>query len=691
MSTVTHMTRSDWLAQVEACGGDMTQNQLIDLVYKDGPNAIWNDMVTQNHAVFDGADSYFRGMFPTVQWNDWQGIREIGTIYHNAYVPFDMGVWRRSMQICSPGDANECHTDYCQIPEGGISHLPEMEMYRTGVMTKPYCIANIRTSRQALQLAEKLVNERFAYDEMLINSFYTMAAIRMIGNKWVLSYTLDSTGQPVPTVNNNPYNALQGYSYNYMEPLYPQPPDLDMVLPMDLRFLDQFGRALTNSRNPNFISTGPRGEPIFQLWYPEDWYRTEILDLPEYKELMKYTMPVEMLPGYTNAPNGATKEVIGNFVFKQMASLPRFAESSTGGLTVIQDMVEVPVDSGNRALYNYRQRDNAPFGMACAMGKNIGNIVTRPVITTGVEGRPIMPIGGPLTGNDSWIYRNDYDKVCNPDLNMPYFKKRVELGFKQTNPDAGWGFIFRFKNFRIRPTNICDLRPKLVIDPVDSNCAILEIGCNPKNVPTMAGNNIITNDNIRTIQCQGKLCAGSTTIYRLEFTRQNSDSIAVNQNPLPCGCGDHVDVLINDENGAFVAKIDGTLIDFARPNLSIGPTWLVELASSLSDGQCIHGVVCVANNNDTANVVECQDDTDDSSLSNTKLRLTLDSLLDVAVGDAVHVKWYTLPGGTGSLLGSLPATVSIVNYDDYIYTLTSTQPITCNPYTNAQSIIVVKN
>lgn len=593
------------------------------------------------------------------------------------------------MQICSPGDASECQTDFCEIPEGGISHLPPLEMYRTGVKTKPYCIANIRTSRQALQLAEKLVNERFAYDEMMASSFYTMAAIRMIGHKWVLSYTLDANGNPVPTVNNNPYNALQGYSYSYMDTLFPQPPDLDKVLPLDLRFLDQFGRALTNSGNPNYLTTGPRGEPIFQLWYPEDWYRTEILDLPEYKELMKYTMKVNMLPGYTNAPNGMESEIIGNFVFRQMQQLPRFAESTKGGLTVIQDLVEVPVDAGNRALYNYRQRDNAPFGMAVALGKGIGNILTRPTLTTGVEGRPILPIGQSLTGADSWIYRNPYDKVCNPQENMPWFEKRVEIGFKQTNPDAGWGFIFRMKNFRVRPTNICDLRPKLVIAPVESSCTILQIGCNPKNVAPMAENQIIKQDETRTILCNGKIC-GSTTIYALEFTGENIDALAVNQNPLPCGCGDHVQVLVNDENGAPVSTQDGTLIHFQRPNLSIGATWLVQITTPLNAGECIHAVVCVPNNNTTVLVSECEDSTIDPDLTNTKLRLTTTTLLDAAVGDTVHVKWWAGEGGTGSLLGSLPATISIKDDDTYTVTVTSTQPITCAPYDASNSMTIVK-
>jgi hypothetical protein len=687
MATVTHMTRDEWIAQLEACGNTMSQSDIIDLVYKDGPNAIYQEMVTQKHMEMDGADTYFRAMFPTVQWNDWQGIREIGTIYHNAYVPFDMGIFQRSMQICSPSDASECTFNYCEIPGGGISHLLEMEMYKTAVRTRPYCIANIRSSRQALQLAERLVNERFAYDEMMIRAFYTMAAIRMTGHKWVLSYELDSNGLPVPTANSNPYNALQGYTYSYMEPLFPQPPDLDKVLPLDLRLLDQYGRVLSNSNDPTYISTGPRGEHIFQVWYSEDWWRSEILDLPEYKELMKYTMPVSLLPGYTNAPVGTQTEVIGNFVFKQMSHLPRFAESTEGGLTVIQDMVEVPVDAGNRALYNYRQRDNAPFGMAMLVGKGMGNIVTRPILTTGVEGRPIQPIGGSLTGADSWIYWNEYDKECNPEKNMPYFKKHVEIGLKQTNPDAGKAMIFRFKNFRVRPTNICDLRPKMVIAPVSSNCAILEIGCNPLNQPTMAGNQIIKQDNTRTILCSAKLCAGSTNIYRLEFTRENPDSIAVNQNPLPCGCGDHVDVLINDEDGNFVSKIDGTLIDFSRPTLERGPIWLVELASGLSDGQCVHGVVCVVNNNTTVNVVACEDHTDDPDLANTKLRVTSDTLWDVAVGDTVHVKWYD---EDNTQLGSLPATVSIVDYDTFTYTLTSTQSITCSVYDTSVLMKLVK-
>ncbi len=123
-----HLTKEEWLQQVDDCGGNISQDQLLNLVFKDGPNALWSSVVNEMHVQLDGLYSYLTGLFPTRVWNDWQGVAEMGDIYHATYVPFDLSVFHRSMQICDPASLNECHTDYCEIERGGISHLPPLEM-----------------------------------------------------------------------------------------------------------------------------------------------------------------------------------------------------------------------------------------------------------------------------------------------------------------------------------------------------------------------------------------------------------------------------------------------------------------------------------------------------------------------------------------------------------------------------------
>ena len=656
-----HLTSTEWQEQLDACGGDMSQDQLIELVFKDGPNALFSETVEQMKLLNqDSMYNYLTGLFPTQVWNDWSGVTEIGSVYHAAYIPFDMGIFQRSMEICSPGSQNECHTDYCEIPQGGISAIPELEMYKTGFKTRPMCIANIRTSRKAKQIAEMIVKERYSVDDQVMNIFYTMALIRMTGHKWVLEYENNGT-QIVPVTNTNPYNVLQGFRYSYMNPLYPQVGNVNNIMPMDLSFLDSFGAALADSRNPNFLTRGPRGEPIFELWYPEDWYKKEVLDNPEYIERMKYTMKVPMINGSVKEPTDSI--IIGNFKLRTVPALPRFAESSQGGLAVVQPQVDVAVDSGNRSIYDVREYRNAPFFMIQAVGKGAGQILSRPAISTGIEGMPIMPI----TGNGDWVYRNDYDKECNEDLNKPHFRKRYEMGFRMKNPDASWGMIGRAKLLRLKAPNTCDLQPVFTITPRTNDCSILTIGCNPNN--TRMDNNILNSSNIRKVKCSAKFCGDSTNLYyTLKIRKENQDSIAPNQSPLgSCICGSTIQVFISDEDGVSEKQSAATIQEIYRPNM-VNPDWtaVVKLASALSAGECISSIGCPDETPTYGVVITCADHTNDDTIPVNAIKVVLESSLNCGVGDDVLISFYDENGviistaSAGTIASFNPETLTYV-------------------------------
>lgn len=632
------MTKADWLEALEACGDDLSRDELINVVFADGPNALWSETVEEMKLQYDSIYNYLSGLFPMREWKDWQGVTELGRQYHAAYIPFDMSIFQRSMQICSPDSMNECHTDYCTIPEGGISAIPELEMYKTGFKTARMCIANIRTSAQAKQIAEKIINERFAVDEQVMNIFYTLALIRMTGHKWVLEYTKDGD-DVAPVENSNPRNALQGFRYHYMNPLYPTVGNIENIMPMDLSFLEYFGGALADSRNQNYISTGPRGEPIYELWYPTDWWKQEVLDNKEYIERNKYLMKLPLINGSVREPKD--REIIGNFAMRTVAGLPRFAESTKGGLTVVQPQTPVEVDKGVQHVFDFREYRNAPFLMIQAIGKGAGEILSRPAINVGIEGRPIMPI----TGKGDWVYRNDYDPDCNEDLNMPHFRKRYEMGFRMKNPDASWGFIARAKKIRLRAPSTCDLQPVFKVIPKESDCSILTIGCNPLNdrVP----NNIISESNVRRVKCSSKFCGDSSNLYyQLSVRKENQDSIAPNQSPLgSCVCGDTVQVHIADDDGDVTKVRSATLQEIFRPNM-VNPNWVavVKLASSLSAGECITHIGCPDATPTYGIVQTCADHTDDDSIPANAIKVVLDSTLNCNVGASVNVGFYDADG-----------------------------------------------
>lgn len=627
-----HMTKSEWLSALNECGGDMSRDDIINLIYKDSPNAMFSSIVREKHVNGRGLGfyNYFSSFFPHRLWKDWSGATELGKVYHAAHIPFDLSIFQRSMQACSPGDANECHTDYCEIPQGGISNIPELEMYKAGFKTRPMCIANIRTSQEAKSLAKFIIDERFRIDEHVMHDFYVMAVIRMTGHKWLLEYEKDVNGNIIPIQNNNPYNMMQQYRYSYMEPLFPAPANVNNIMPMGLDVLEYFARGLVNSKNPNSVARGPRGEPIFELWAPDDWYKTEVLDNPEYIERNKYYMKSELIRGYTN--EGGEREILGNFHIRNMPDLPRFAESNAGGLTVVQSMREVSVDSGNRTIHNFAEWDNAPILMMIAPSPDMGEILTRPSIDTGIEGKPIMPI----TGDGRWQYRNDYDKDCNEDLNMPHFRCRYEMGFRMKNPDAAWSFLYRARKFRLRPVNTCDLRPIIRVNSGGADCSILTIGCNPTN--DRVSNNITRPNTARKILC-GSVSCGRDTLWKVSFEKENQDSIAVNQSPIgSCGCGDIVSVFVRDEDGVFTEEVEAQIVEILRPTVT-SPNWgaLIELNAPLAVGECIGAVACTEELESPAIAIDIRDGSSDDSIPNNQVRMILSSPIQCDVGDSVDI------------------------------------------------------
>lgn len=652
------MTKAEFLAQLDSCGGDLSQHQVIDYLYSKNPNAMYSDLaLALGQYRKTSAASYFSSRFPKEVMKDWSGVKEMGQVYHNAHIPFDLGVFQRSMQVCNAASLNECDTTYCEIPEGGISSLPEMEMWKTGLKTRRMCIANIRTSAQAKKLAQFLINERFQADENVINMFYVMAAIRMLGHKWVLEYD-PTTNQPI--VSNNPYNMIRGYRYSYMDPLFPQVGNIQNIAGLDMHFLDSFGRGLARSQNPNSIATGSRGEPIFELWVGDDWYRQEVLDNAEWVDKMKSWVDNSILPGYTNM--SGRSELVGNFKIKDVPALPRFAESTNGGFAIVQETVEVEIEQGTRSLHNYREFDNAPFQMALILGNNIGKIITRPALTVGIEGKPIHPIAG----DGPWEYRNDYDKECNEDLNKPHFRKRYEMGFRLENPDAGQGIIYRAKKFRTRPIDTCNLREVIQITPTNTACNIVQIGCVPTETHP---NHFFRESSARKVMCSSAAC-GDNTIQKITVRREHWDSIAPSENPFTgCRCGDGIKLIISDAEGVEDSVIDGTIVEFFPANvIKTDPVYWVKTVAAIATGKCVTAVVCDDATPNLGVASSCMPllDAEGAEVANS-IVVALDSILDNAdVGDTVLVKYYN---AANTLLGTIEAEITAANHTLFRYTL----------------------
>ncbi len=207
---------------------------------------------------------------------------------------------------------------------------------------------------------------------------------------------------------------------------------------------------------------------------------------------------------------------------------------------------------------------------------------------------------------------------------------------------------------------------------MESDCQILTIGC--KTLNDKQSNNIIEEDNTRSILCNSAMC-GSDTIYRLLFDRAAVDAITPDQNPLyPCVCEDEVSVVISDADGVEVRTQSATLIEYVRPNMvNVGPIWFVDLGSGneLGEGECITGVICQDDTIHAGNVVSCVDDETDPELASNKIRVILDSALEGAdAGDAVTITYYDVDGNS---LGTVSGTISLVDADLFKYEITSAE------------------
>lgn len=646
------------------------EGQVKDLVAKTYTPHKFNEAVAEKHAVACGAYDYFSKFYPTRIWEDGQGQDEFDEVYYAPEIGYDFSRFIRTAQICDPATADECNTNYEQLPEGGRGALPPMEFYKWGVETPRQCIANVRHVRHFRQWSKRLLEGWYKTDQQIANMFFMFATIRMAGHKIVTQG--EDTGNgifPVGSADNK--NPFGNFLYNYQEPMFPSINDADTIVPLEFQYLEKVARFWAHTEQGNEIGTSVRGEKVYEFWYPDDWYNQYVLQNPEYFEAIKHTMPKNLLAGYKLMnDNESEKEVLGNWSMKVMPCLPRFTESTEGGLIPIDNFVNENVEVGQRAVFD-QQFLNAPFLMAIMPSPKAGEILYRPDLTTSLEGWPIMPI----LGRGGWTIRNDYDKDCNRDLNMPFAQRRYEIGFKMKDPDASMAVIFRNTVYRVQAANQCDWAPIVKKAPVAHDDFGIACGTNQRRAPQ----NVTATglDEAVYIECDAHACgSGDGTLHRLKFTRK-----VENPNYLPfetCGCGDTISLVIVDGDGVN-RSVDGVITETTASwgNWPDSMIW-VQLDAALAEGECIRYAYC-ENDDELFEggqvVVECIDDTVDEDLSGD-LRLMIDGTINCDATDSAEVKYYD---SDGVIIGSAVAvTIVSVNATKDVVVVSAAGDITCN-------------
>lgn len=667
------MTNAEYKAALVACDF-RDPNQVSELVTSQHTNVKFNEKVDERLLANPaGGCNYFTGFFGTETWEDGQGQDLRREFYTDPYIPLTFSHFVKTMEVCDPNLANECDTQYCDVPEGGRGTLPPISMFKWGLKTPRDCIANIRHIKDFWYWASKIIRGRELMDEAVINLFYTFAAIRTLGHKVLLQGERDANGNLNPISNSNARNPFRGFAYNYMEELFPKPTNLADVMPLTTDILDIVARHWTQFPKNNHVATGARGELIWEFWYPDDWYQSEAIHNPDYMEKLKVMMPSNLFAGYSQAPNG--REVIGNWAMKSMPWLPRFTEATTGGLVMVDTHENVPIEVGSEAV-GARNFENAPFGLAMSPSPNQGSILTRPDLTQSGAGFPIQAI----TGSGDWQIRNDFERGCNDDMNKPYSQKRYEMGFAMKDPDASMGVLFRRRVFRLKPINDCDLAPIFAVEPNTVDCPLTPVGSSDNKF--RASDSITEQGDSQRVLCTSVACGNTGESPYLFWVSVAHVAQSVGFNSIGCDCGSTLTLFVHDADGVYDRQVTGVLksTKFKNPY----EQYLVETTEALAEGESIKGLVCTDSTPQQANVINCWDETDQGyETLDGDIQVTVDSPIDCEVGDAVLVSYYD---ADGLVLGTVAGTLVTAEHAVFEYQVTSGSELSCTQYETQASM-----
>lgn len=659
------MTPAEFDALLAACDFN-SPKQVSELVTATHTNTVFNDKIEErmvNNPL--SAYNYFQGLFGTEVWPDGQGMDMIREYYADPHIPFTFSHFIRKTNICDPNLANECNRDRCKVPEGGRGTLPSQVFFQWGFETQRDCIANIRQIRQFMFWASRVIRARELIDTQVMNMFYTMAGIKTAGSKVTMQGVRDANNQLKLVGSTNPRNPLQFGLFNYLEEKFPQPTNINDLAPLTQEALDSLARYWTMFPKNNHVATGPRGELIWEFWYPDDWYATEALRDPDYMQKIKLLQPRNLFPGYTNAPGD--REVIGNFAARVMPFLPRYAPTADGQIVPVDTQVGVDIEVGKEYLGSI-EFINAPIGLAGIVSGKQGTILTRPTLTQSGAGFPIHPIAS----SNPWWIRNEYDAVCNKDLNQPYSQKDYEMGFRMDNPDASIMFLFRRRIFNMRPVNECDLAPMFNVESSAIDCAVTTIGCDAKR---REDDNIVKQGDMQYVNCTYVSCGNTEVapfLYNIKVDRRSN---MPGYNSLGCDCGSEVNLFIYDENNVFSRQILGVLKDMSM-NFPYA-RYFVETQTALADGECIRGISCTDSTALQGNVIDAWDAEDGD------LEVLLDSPIVCGLTDDVTVTYYD---ANGVVLGTEAGIIEEFDPARYYYKISGGAGLKADAFDNQASM-----
>lgn len=588
-------------------------------------------------------------MFPEMVFPDGQGRTQITERIHYPHIPSGIQRFHRknaSGAVTGDGiDASDCFHCYGSIPGIGYSKQ-EMEMFETNLKTQPFCIKSVRHVRDYKQWVDAVVNVRYKVEEQVRADFMTLVLLRTTGNKITLEAGHSQVGSNVRAL-------LARYPSTFNQPFFPTPEVPGNVEPLTFDVLSTLRQRMIND-GVNFSKTiagRANGDAILKIWVDADWMLYNVWENPALTENMRYHVPANLFERAWRYDSTGDSEVYKGICPQVMGDMPRYAwNADTGGVTMVQKYLPQAIELGTEPVLN-PDWENAPFGVAIIPCPGQAKVLGRPVIAE-AYGIPILPIDG----NGVWIARNEYDKECNPEKNMPFFQWNFEKGFAPQEPEGAVAILYRRTKPRAIIVPNCDLYPVIAVTPEDLGCGTdTSIACQNRE-PVSANITGPADPDVRDVYCttalDGNPRSGSRYWYRITVeARWARLGIAVGDTfKLVLDNGDEVDAKMEDRTFGYPKNV-----------------YFISVGASLST-HFIKSIVPYDATPLVGNVVGVADSTTDGyDLISTVAIVTLDSPLSCEVGATVSVAF-----NSGS---PLSATITTAEPELARYKLTFGVPI----------------
>lgn len=501
--------------------------------------------------------SYFTGMFGQEVFPNGKGLSLKTEVYHTPMLEPSLARFKKLLPISDYNDISRCNPCREEMPDGGYSTM-DIELFHHHIRTTPYCVENIKNIRDFMRYMEMVVMDQKSFDTQIMSEFIMSMIYRTAGNKILLQSGHSQAG-------GSARDILPDYPMAYRDHYFPFVEDADLIEPFDLSTAEELHFEMTERGNTGgAVGVDPAGSPIFEFLVSSDWYRNNVLRNQEYAEKIKYTMPEILFRGYTlnnvDTYNGLRPRV--------MQWLPRFADSTTGGISIVPFHQNEDVEIGKEAISNPDYR-YAPYEIIHLVSPNQMNMLSHEPVTSS-QGIPVESV----ISDRPWYAWNEYDKECNPEKNMPFWKRDYASGVAPKKPDESVLVLARRQVFRKAPKNNCEVYDRLSVTPTTPECTVAD--CSNEAVVNESVTDLNESDTFAVVQ--NTVTCGDPTL--LILTVEHKDKLA---DFVIAPCGDEVTLNLSDDS-----TVTGTILDTSGVNPF--RRYIIQVDSELGEGVCVTSI-----------------------------------------------------------------------------------------------------